>query len=78
MPNLAPETLATSVVEALERTIRSNAELLRLLDPLRFAQVVASLQSSPTPGAQTVDPAAWEDLDRWLETLREQDRRSTE
>ncbi|MBB6051735.1 hypothetical protein [Armatimonas rosea] len=65
-----------SVIEGLERSIVSSAELLRLLDPVRYRAVVRSLLPQPI-GAQD-HTAALEDLDRWLETLRQQDRDGVE
>ena len=61
----------TSVIEGLERSIVSSAELLRLLDPVRYRALVRLLLPSTT-GNQD-HSAALEDLDRWLETLRQQD-----
>ena len=74
MSLIAPETLNPSVVDVLARTVLSNAELLRLLDPAKFDAVVRSLQSLATASPLPGDHPAWDDLDRWLETLREQER----
>jgi hypothetical protein len=55
-----PASAPTLVIEGLERSIVSSAEL-------------------QPPASETQDhSAALEDLDRWLETLRQQDRDAVE
>jgi hypothetical protein len=70
------ESAPTSVIEGLERSIVSSAELLRLLDPVRYRAVICSLL--PQVAEVQDHSAALEDLDRWLETLRQQDRDAVE
>nr|WP_309692877.1 hypothetical protein [Armatimonas sp.] len=71
----------TVLTEVLIQTITSNAQMLRLLDPERYRQLLETLPSAtpPTlaPSEGNMD-AAWDDLERWLVALREQDRAAVE
>jgi hypothetical protein len=87
---LMPTTLTNSpaipappaaLTEVLIQTITSNAQILRLLDPERYRQLLENLPEatlSSVPAVAENLEGAWDDLERWLEVLREQDRASVE
>jgi hypothetical protein len=86
MPATLPEsrplpTAPTALTEVLVQTIASNAQMLRLLDPERYRQLLETLPSATalthTPSEENLDDA-WDDLERWLVALREQDRAAVE
>jgi hypothetical protein len=71
----------TALTEVLVQTITSNAQILRLLDPQRYHELLETL---PTAASPRIVPSegnledAWDDLERWLVVLREQDKTALE
>lgn len=63
-----------ALTEVLFQTIVSNAQMLRMLSPERYQQMVQELLREPAINA--VSSEAWDDLERWMVALREQDRAS--
>lgn len=74
MPATQPDVTPSALTDVLVQTIRSNAEMLRLLAPERYQELLAALQRDSAPSALLSDDEAWSDLERWLSHFREQDR----
>lgn len=74
MPAATSNPTPAALTEVLVQTIVSNAQMLRVLSPERYQQMLQELLRGPA--ADAVSSEAWEDLERWVVALREQDRAS--
>ena len=74
MPATQTDVAPIALTDVLVQTIQSNAEMLRLLAPERFQELLTALQKSDAPAPALADEKAWDDLERWVARFREQDR----
>jgi hypothetical protein len=81
MTDILTEPASHSLTEVLVETIMSHAQILRLMAPDRYRQLLADLPSIP-PISSTLSPEeykiAWDDLEHQIAKFREQDRLAVE
>jgi len=70
-----PLPAPAALTEVLAQTIFNNAQMLRLLDPERYQELLKTLPvttKSTSPDSNLEE--AWEDLERWMQEYRQQDQ----
>jgi hypothetical protein len=77
----APNEPATdTLTEVLVETIISHAQILRLMAPDRYRQLLIELPSAPAM-SETLSPEeykiAWDDIEHHIAKFREQDKLAT-
>jgi hypothetical protein len=75
--NTSMETVPHALTEMLVETIVSHAQILKLLDADRYTELLKELPSvnpSPLWLTQDEEKVAWDDVEHWIVTFREQDQ----
>jgi hypothetical protein len=75
------EPASHTLTEVLVETILSHVQILRLMAPDRYRELLIDLPSAPSvssPLSAEEYTLAWDDLEDWITKFREQDRMKVE